>query len=48
MTQYACDKANTLPKIKKLCNDLHTLTRMGYSTRNKQRKFREKSNAKKF
>ena len=38
--KYAYDKTNTLLKIKKMrriYNDLHTLPRMRYSTRNKQR-----------
>ena len=40
MTQSASDKKNTLPKMKNLCriyNDLGTLPRMRYGTRNKQR-----------
>ena len=40
MTQNALDKTNNLPKMKKLCRiykNLHTLPRMRYRTRDKQR-----------
>ena len=38
--QNACDKTNTLPKMKNCaeCTMMHTLPCIEYSTRNKQRK----------
>ena len=38
MTQNTCDKANSLPKVKKMCriyNDLHILPRMEYSSKHR-------------